>query len=229
MCATIVSQIFESSIAEDYQIRHVFMDLLVLADEHGVVDMTVEAIARRTNVPMPILTAALAALVGSDPQSRSREADGARLIPLDPKRGWGWKIVNVDRYKTLQKAKRAARKAGTPSQPRQDPHAEAYKAAFEAHFKTPYAWKVHDFVQLARWRKSNPAVTPEAFVAACKAQWARGQYCQGASLSIAGACANWAQIVAYNTTSVAPPAPPPRKIDPSEQLALQHWAKAGSQ
>jgi hypothetical protein len=49
--AKIFGQIFDSSIAEDYNCRRMFMDLLVLADSDGVVDMTQEAIARRA-VPL---------------------------------------------------------------------------------------------------------------------------------------------------------------------------------
>ena len=49
--AKIFAQIFDSSIAADSAVRHVFMDLLGAADRDGVVDMTLGAISRRTNVP----------------------------------------------------------------------------------------------------------------------------------------------------------------------------------
>ena len=45
MFAKVFGQIFDSSIAEDYNCRRMFMDLLVLADSTGAVDMTPEAIS----------------------------------------------------------------------------------------------------------------------------------------------------------------------------------------
>ena len=34
--AKVFAQIFDSSLADDWQVRHVFIDLLILADRHGV-------------------------------------------------------------------------------------------------------------------------------------------------------------------------------------------------
>jgi len=101
MYAKIFEQIYDSSIAEDYQVRHVFMDLLVLADQTGVVDMTVEAVARRTNVPIEIIRKSLLTLSTPDPDSRSKEEDGRRIVPLDD-RGWGWQIVNFAGYHKIK-------------------------------------------------------------------------------------------------------------------------------
>jgi len=100
--AKIFDQIFASSIAEDYTVRHVFMDLLVLADPHGVVDMTPEAISRSTNVPLEIVLNALQKLSQPDPRSRSTEDDGRRIMLLDYHRDWGWQIVNFVNYHKIQ-------------------------------------------------------------------------------------------------------------------------------
>ena len=43
MFAKVFTQIFDSSIAENYEVRHVFEDMLKLADREGAVDMTGEA------------------------------------------------------------------------------------------------------------------------------------------------------------------------------------------
>lgn len=102
MFAKIFSQIFDSSIAENHTHRHVFMDLLVLADSDGVVDMTHDAIARRTNVPIEIIRPAIAALCAPDADSRTPEHDGRRLLPIDTKRGWGWQIVNYQHYRKIR-------------------------------------------------------------------------------------------------------------------------------
>lgn len=102
MFTKVFSQIFDSSIADNYRHRHVFMDLLVLADSEGVVDMTAGAIARRTNVPLEQVQEALDALCAPDLESRTPTEDGRRLLPIDTARGWGWRIVNYEVYRQLR-------------------------------------------------------------------------------------------------------------------------------
>src|SRR5689334_4065743 len=102
MFAKVFGQIFDSSIAEDYNCRRMFMDLLVLADSDGAVDMTPEAISRRTNVPLDEVTKYINELCQPDPLSRSKLHEGKRLIPLDSQRGWGWKIVNYEHYREIR-------------------------------------------------------------------------------------------------------------------------------
>ena len=71
MYTKIFSQIFDSSLAEDYVARHIFMDLLVLADPQGRVDMTLEAVSRRANVPIKVLQKAICKLCKPDANSRT--------------------------------------------------------------------------------------------------------------------------------------------------------------
>lgn len=99
MYAKIFDDIFDSTLANDPMTRHIFMDLLVLADLNGVVDMTPSAIARRINLPIDTVLSALSALSAPDTQSRSPKADGRRIVLLDEHRDWGWQIVNFkDRH-----------------------------------------------------------------------------------------------------------------------------------
>lgn len=102
MYAKIFSQIFDSSIAENCRVRHVFEDLLKLADKDGCVDMTVEAVSRRTNVPLDEVREAIGFLMAPDEKSRSKEQDGRRLVALDTRRDWGWIIVNYAHYRAIQ-------------------------------------------------------------------------------------------------------------------------------
>lgn len=101
MYGKIFNRIYDSSIAEHYLTRFVFEDLLILCDKDGVVDMTHEAIARRTNVPLEIVRSAIEELERPDPKSRSTREEGARLKRLDDHRGWGWLIVNHDIYRAM--------------------------------------------------------------------------------------------------------------------------------
>jgi len=102
MFAKVFEQIYDSSIAEDYSCRRMFMDLLVLADPTGCVDMTLEAISRRTNVPFNEVEKYVTQLCQPDPKSRSKLEEGKRLVPLDKNRDWGWKIVNYQHYRRLK-------------------------------------------------------------------------------------------------------------------------------
>jgi hypothetical protein len=75
-------------IAEDYYLRHVFMDLIVLAKENGVVSMTPGAIARKTKRPFKAILRAIHMLESPPPQCRSWREDGAWIIRMPGRRGW---------------------------------------------------------------------------------------------------------------------------------------------
>lgn len=109
MYAKVFTQIFDSSIAENYEVRHLFEDLLKLADIEGVVDMTTEAISRRINLPIGKVQFGLVELAKPDPRSRSHEHEGRRILPLDSHRDWGWIIVNYQHYREIkdEEARRA--------------------------------------------------------------------------------------------------------------------------
>lgn len=99
--ARVFVQILDSSLAENWQARHVFEDMLKLASD-GVVDMTRQAIARRTNVPLEVINEAIAVLEAPDPASRDQQDDGRRLVRIDEHRDWGWMIVNWSKYEAIR-------------------------------------------------------------------------------------------------------------------------------
>lgn len=102
MFAKIFAQILDSTIAENWKHRHVFMDLLVLADVDGVVNMTLDAISRRTNLPLKMVAESVEALSQPDPSSQNKEHDGRRLIPIEAGRDWGWRIVSYQYYRQIR-------------------------------------------------------------------------------------------------------------------------------
>lgn len=101
MYAKVFAQIFDSSIADDYELRHFFMDLLVLADADGMVDMTPTAIAGRTRIPIEKVSAFLTRLENPDSESRTPDGDGRRIVRLDDHRTWGWIILNYDTFRKI--------------------------------------------------------------------------------------------------------------------------------
>ena len=101
----IFQQIYDGSLRSDPMVRLVFMDMVILADKDGVVDMTHEAIAARTNVPIKSVCDAIKSLEGPDPRSRSSRENGARIKRLDEHRDWGWCLINYEYY--IKKGSRA--------------------------------------------------------------------------------------------------------------------------
>lgn len=101
MFAKVFQQIFDSSIVENAELRFTFMDMLVLADRNGVVDMTHEAIARRTNRPIEVIRQTIHDLESPDLRSRTPDYEGARIKRLDDHREWGWMILNYDHFRRI--------------------------------------------------------------------------------------------------------------------------------
>ena len=101
MYAKIFTQIYDSSIADDVAVRHFFMDMLLLCDAEGVVDMIPSSISARTRIPLAEVNRLLGLLQEPDLQSRSPENEGRRIILL-PGRTWGWKITNYKKYRDVK-------------------------------------------------------------------------------------------------------------------------------
>lgn len=88
--------------AGPWQALVTFQQLIILADRDGVVDMTAEAIARRTTIPTDIIKIGITALEQADPDSRTPDEDGRRIIRLSDDREWGWRIVNYVKYRNIR-------------------------------------------------------------------------------------------------------------------------------
>jgi hypothetical protein len=79
-----------------------FQQLLILSDPKGFVDMTPDAISRRTTIPIDIITKGLAVLEAPDPDSRTPDEEGRRILRLDSHRNWGWRIVNHEKFHAMR-------------------------------------------------------------------------------------------------------------------------------
>lgn len=95
---------YEGTLADDWRALVAFQQLLILADAHGTVDMTVSAIHRTTGIPMDVLGPGIEILQLPDQQSRSPAEEGRRIVPLDPSRARGWRLVNFAYYRGLMSA-----------------------------------------------------------------------------------------------------------------------------
>ena len=105
MYAKIFAQIYDGSLCTlgPWEALVTFQQMLVLADQDGNVDMTVEAMARRTTIPLEIIKKGVAALLLPDSQSRTPTEEGRRIILLSDGRDWGWSIVNYAHYRQLKR------------------------------------------------------------------------------------------------------------------------------
>jgi hypothetical protein len=79
-----------------------FMVMLVLADRYGDVDMTPQAIAAMTSIPLATIQEGIEFLSRPDPRSRTPDEDGRRIVLIDFHRDWGWHIVNFERYHKIR-------------------------------------------------------------------------------------------------------------------------------
>lgn len=101
MFGKIFSSIYDGTLADNWQALITFQQMIVLCDQDGVLDMTPEAISRRTGIPLEHIKAGIAVLESPDLQSRTKGEEGRRIVPIDD-RGWGWLIVNHQKYRDLR-------------------------------------------------------------------------------------------------------------------------------
>lgn len=80
------------------------------ANHRGIVEMAPRAIAARCGWTEERVRAGLAKLEEPDPQSRTPDEDGRRIVRLDPRREWGWRIVNYHPWREMTPAERQASK-----------------------------------------------------------------------------------------------------------------------
>lgn len=120
--AKIFASIYDGTLADNWQALVTFQQMLILCDLNGVVDMTPQAISRKTGIPLEIIQAGIEVLEGPDEQSRSEAMSGRRIARLDSGRSWGWFLVNhaeyrrrisIDEKRESDRSRIAARRAST--------------------------------------------------------------------------------------------------------------------
>jgi len=106
MYGKLFAQMYDGTLATKgpWQALVTFQQLVILADKTGIVDMTTEAIARRTTIPLDIIRIGITALEQPDSESRSPALGGRRITRLSDDREWGWQIVNYEHYRNMRSA-----------------------------------------------------------------------------------------------------------------------------
>ncbi len=80
----------------------VFTNLIANATAKGHVDKHPRAISEEVGLTLDEVNTALANLESTDPESRSPDEDGRRIIRMDEHRAWGWRIVNYGKYRAIK-------------------------------------------------------------------------------------------------------------------------------
>jgi hypothetical protein len=101
MYGKIFDSMYDSTLADDWRALITFQQMIVMCDADGVVDMTPQAISRRTSIPIEHIKAGIEILESTDPYSRTPDNEGRRIERIDEHRPWGWVIVNHSKYKAL--------------------------------------------------------------------------------------------------------------------------------
>jgi len=104
MYAKIFDSMYEGTLYGHWEAIVTLQQMLVLCDSAGVIDMTPQAIAARTSIPLEIINKGIEILSAPDPYSRTPGDDGRRIATLDQHRPWGWYIVNHAKYQKLKSA-----------------------------------------------------------------------------------------------------------------------------
>ena len=104
MYGKIFKQIYKGTLAMvgPWEALVTFQQMIILANQDGIVDMTPDALSRETTIPLEIIAKGLQALSQPDPESRTPDEEGRRIVLLSDSRSWGWRIVNYEHYRKLQ-------------------------------------------------------------------------------------------------------------------------------
>jgi hypothetical protein len=102
----VFDSVFTGTLCGKWPDTGLWVCLLALADRHGVIDKTPQYISAVVGIPVDDLVACIERFMQPDPNSRSDEEDGRRLVRLYESRAWGWRIVNHGKYR--EKARKAS-------------------------------------------------------------------------------------------------------------------------
>ena len=101
MYGKLFEQMYDGTLSADWKAMVTFQQMIILANEDVVIDITPPALARKTGIPIDIIEHGVEKLEQPDKYSRSQDQKGRRIIRLDDHRPWGWFIVNYKRYRDM--------------------------------------------------------------------------------------------------------------------------------
>jgi len=102
MYAKVYASLWDGTLYGKTDAQLVFIFLLARCNAEGYVRCVPEAIASPTGLALARVLEALALLEAADPDSNSKESDGARLERVET--AGSWRIINYAKYRTMKDA-----------------------------------------------------------------------------------------------------------------------------
>jgi len=157
----------------------VFTNLLAHSDQYGIIDKHWRAIAEETGLSRDRVEIAILNLEAADPESRSSEMDGRRIVRVDEHRSWGWRIVNYGKYRDIKNEddrreqnrlaqERFRNKNKQPSA--QSNHSKQPSAQVEAEGDKEVDTEVKEKKPKSKTRQKKSQVIITQFLESCKAE-----------------------------------------------------------
>ena len=81
--------------SEPCEIRVVWISLLAMADQYGIVHSSLPGLARSANVPIEVVQSSLKKFQSPDPFSRTKDNEGRRVEEIEG----GWRLLNYEKYR----------------------------------------------------------------------------------------------------------------------------------
>jgi hypothetical protein len=100
--AKLFTSIYQGTLRGNSHGLLVFTNLLAHADSTGAVDIHPRAISDEVGLSEHEVRTALSMLESPDPESRTPDMEGRRIVRLDAHRAWGWSIVNHAKYRAIK-------------------------------------------------------------------------------------------------------------------------------
>lgn len=104
MYGKLFASMFVGSLHGHWQAIVTFQQMVILADKDGTIEMTPQALSSTTSIPLDIIEAGIAVLEAPDPNSRTPDEEGRRIVRIQPERPWGWHITNHAKYRAIRTA-----------------------------------------------------------------------------------------------------------------------------
>lgn len=104
MYGKLFASMFTGTLHGQWQAIVTFQQMIILADQDGTIEMTPQAMSATTSIPLDIIEAGIAILEAPDPNSRTPDEGGRRIIRINPDRPWGWHITNHAKYRSIRTA-----------------------------------------------------------------------------------------------------------------------------
>src|SRR3990167_6045172 len=102
MFGKVFASLYQGSLRGQAHEILVFTNMIACADREGFVDKHPRAIAEECGITIEEVRAAIVNLEAPDPESRTPDQDGRRLLKIDVHRPWGWKLTNYLKYRDLK-------------------------------------------------------------------------------------------------------------------------------